>query len=371
MIKSKFWKITLPSIVYLFACSLMSYAQDLTIDYTGSIAKYNHNFKGIGPEVYFLPPPKTKTEQLIAIFDSEMRKDFAKKIAQELRYKTLLTQIKSLQANNRFQYLLKPAPADLTTWNTLLERTKQQEDDPANLYLLNEAGLFAIHNHHSDQAVNYLENALLIASKESNKQERLVLQQNLAAVLLYTNNFEKAATVAQENLKLAIQLKDYRDQANAWTQLALAKSGLKNYNEAEQHIIRKAIPLYNKSKAYEDKIIAWEQLAQIYFEQNKFTEAQWFLLQAQQLAENKKITNELPAIEYLLASSKLLDKNFKVAKKEFLSTLTLAQERNNVPLQLAALDKLGEVYILLKDFEEADKTFQNFTSLKATFVSGL
>ena len=75
----------------------------------------------------------------------------------------------------------------------------------------------------------------------------------------------------------------------------------------------------------------------------------------------------MPAIEYLLASSKLLDKNFKIAKKEFLSTLLLARERKNVPLELAVLDKLGEVYMHLKDFEEADKTYQNFTSLKATF----
>lgn len=51
---------------------------------------------------------------------------------------------------------------------------------------------------------------------------------------------------------------------------------MKNYDGAELDIIRKAIPLYNKSKAYGDKIIAWQQLAQVYFDQNKFTEAQWF-----------------------------------------------------------------------------------------------
>lgn len=367
MIKKKFWKIAFLSSAYIVALCFVSYAQELTKDYTGSITKYNSNFKGIGPKVYFVPPPKSRTEQLIDIFDSNMRKDYAKKIAQELRYKTLLTQVKSLPNIGRFQYLMKPEPTDLATWNELLNRIRQNYDDQVNLALVNEAGLFAINNNLPDQAISYFENAILIAAKESNKLDRIVLHQNLAAVLLYSGNFEKASAVAQENLNLAVQSKDYHDQANAWMLIALAKSGKKNYSEAEQNIIRKAIPLYNKAKAYEDKIIAWEQLAQVYFEQNKYTEAQWFLLQAQQLAENKKITNELPAIEYLLASSKLLDKNFKIAKKEFLSTLLLARERKNVPLELAVLDKLGEVYIHLKDFEEADKTYQNFTTLKATF----
>lgn len=367
MIKKKFWKIALLSSAFQLVLCFMSYAQETTKDYTGSITKYNSSFKGIGPTVYFLPAPKTRTEQLIDIFDSNTRKDYAKKIDQELRYKDLQSQLRSVKNIGQFQYLFKPIPTDLTAWNTLLTHIKQQYDEPANYALLNEAGIFAVKNNLLDQAITYFENAIAIAAKRSDIADRILLQRNLAGTLLYTRNYEKATLVAQENLSLALGSKNYHDQANAWMQIAMAKSGLKNYIEAEQIIIRKAIPLYNKSKAYDDKIIAWQQLAQVYFEQNKFTEAQWFLLQAQQLAENKKITEELDDIEYMLASSKLLDKNFKIAKKEFLSTLLLARERKNITLELAVLDKLGEVYLHLKDYAEADKTYQNFSNLKATF----
>lgn len=367
MIKKKYWKITFLTSTYLLIGCFMSYAQESIADNTNAIIKYNRDFKGIGPKVYILPPPKSKTEQLIELFDSSTRKDFAKKIAQELRYKTLLTQIKSVTDQAQFQYLIHPVPADIDKWNELLARIKVQYDDIANYTLLNEAGLFAVNNNLTDQAIAYFEHAIQIAAKANNKQDKTILNQNLAVVLLYAGKFEKAERAAQENLKSAVLSKNYHDQANAWMQIALAKGGMKNYDGAEQDIIRKAIPLYNKSKAYEGKIVAWQQLAQVYFDQNKFTEAQWFLLQAQQLAESKKITNELAAIEYVLASSKLLDNNIKIAKKEFLSALLMARERKDIHLELAVLDKLGEVYIRLKDYKEAENTYQDFTKLKTSF----
>lgn len=367
MTKKKYWKITFLTSSYLLIGCFMSYAQESSTDNTNTIIKYNSDFKGIGPKVYILPPPKSKTEQLIELFDSSTRKDFAKKIAQELRYKTLLTQIKSLTDQAQFQYLIHPVPTDLGKWNELLVRIGQQYDDHANYSLLNEAGLFAVHHNLPDQAIAYFENAIQIAAKGNHKLDKTLLNQNLAVVLLYAGKFEKAELAAQENLKSAVQSKNTHEQANAWMQIAMAKAGMKNYDGAELDIIRKAIPLYNKSKAYGDKIIAWQQLAQVYFDQNKFTEAQWFLLQAQQLAENKKLTHELAAIEYVLASSKLLDNNIKIAKKEFLSALLMARERKDIQLELAVLDKLGEVYILLKDYKQAENTYEDFAKLKASF----
>src|SRR5690606_21855536 len=35
-----------------------------SVDFSGTISKYDSTFSGIGPEVYFLPPPKTEAELL-------------------------------------------------------------------------------------------------------------------------------------------------------------------------------------------------------------------------------------------------------------------------------------------------------------------
>lgn len=129
------------------------------------------------------------------------------KIAQELRYKTLLTQIKSLTDQAQFQYLIHPVPTDLGKWNELLVRIGQQYDDQANYSLLNEAGLFAVHHNLPDQAIAYFENAIQIAAKGNHKLDKTLLNQNLAVVLLYAGKFEKAELAAQENLKSAVQSK--------------------------------------------------------------------------------------------------------------------------------------------------------------------
>lgn len=363
MIKMKFWEISFLSTTLLLILGLTAFSQELNKDYTGSITQYNSNFTGIGPKVYFLPPPKSKTEQLIELYESNDRKDFAKKIIAELRYNMLLQELKNLKDNGPGQHL--KIPTDTSAWQELIARAKNQFDHVYTYSLLNAAGLAALEQHLTDQGTAYLQEAITIAAKEKDQQDLPTLLHNLAAVQLYTKEYEKAARTAQEILTRLNKSKNYSEQADAWMQFAMANSGMKNYNVAEPNIIRKAIPLYNKAKNFEGKIIAWQQLAQVYYEQNKYTQAQWFLLQAQQLAKNKNYTADLAEIEYVLASSKLLDNNINIAKKEFLTALILARNEKNKHLELAVLDKLGEVYITLKEYEEAENTYQDFSNLKA------
>ncbi|UIR55932.1 tetratricopeptide repeat protein [Sphingobacterium sp. SRCM116780] len=344
----------------LLGVTSMCFSQDIRKDYTGAIKKYNVDFKGIGPKVYFLPPPKSRTEQLIEIYNSDDRKDIGEKINKELQFQRLLLQLRSSLSIGQYQYLINPKPTNTDAWNKLLVKTRQNYDENTNSALLNEAAIFSIKNKELTQAQDYFKNAIKLS-----KSDESIAQHNLTSTWLYLGDFQKAEELAQKQYEYAVGTKNYKDQANAWMHIALARSGLKNYKEAEQNIIRKAIPLYNKAKDYEGKIRAWEYLAQLYFDQNKYTEAQWFLLQAQELSNKKELPNELAEIEYLLGYSKLLDKNFKIAKKEFLEATTLAKKENNRPLELAVLDKLGEVYVHLKDYDEAEKTYQAFLSLKS------
>src|SRR5690606_634937 len=51
-----------------FCCFFWGVSLDLSaqqpVDFSGYISKYDSTFSGIGPEVYFLPPPKSKEELL-------------------------------------------------------------------------------------------------------------------------------------------------------------------------------------------------------------------------------------------------------------------------------------------------------------------
>lgn len=337
-------------------------AQDSATDYTGAIKKYDTSFKGTGPEVYFLPPPKTANEIIEDNYRS--KKPFSKEIARQLLFQRLLLQLKSTNNLGQFQYLLNPVPSSSEAWRAVLENQKRQENWIAAYALANEAALFAIKNMDTSNASTFLYEALSLANRTSMKDDIATINLNVSNFQLYNGDFDRAEESAQRYHSYATTSKSYLDQANAWLLIAMARAGQGNFKAAENNIIRSAIPLFNKAKAYEGKIFAWEMLAEIYFKQNKYTEAQWFLLQARDLAVAKKFSSELAEIEYLLAASKQKDGNYKVAVKEFIQAAELALNENNKQLSLAILDKLGEVYLVLKDYPSADQTYKAYMQLK-------
>ncbi|WP_433901907.1 tetratricopeptide repeat protein [Sphingobacterium puteale] len=359
---TKYWTRLLTALILTLGMSGKVAAQQAPKDYTGAIKKYDTSFRGVGPEVYFLPPPKTENEIIKDNYSD--KKGFSKEIARQLLFQRLLLQLKSTNNMGHFQYLINPVPVDATAWNNIIENQKKSENWIAGYALANEAALFAIKNNDSSNASKFLYDALLLANRTDNKDDIATINLNLSNFQLYHGDFAKAEESAQKYHSHATVSKSYLEQANAWLLIAMARAGQGNFKAAENNIIRSAIPLFNKSKAYEGKIFAWEMLAEIYFKQNKYTQAQWFLLQARDLANAKKLSGELAEIEYLLAASKQKDGNYKVAIKEFIQAAELASNENNKQLSLAILDKLGEVYLALEDYPSADQTYKAYTQLK-------
>lgn len=359
---TKYWPQLLTALAITVGISGKVNAQQVLKDYTGAIKKYDTSFRGVGPEVYFLPPPKTENEIIIDNYSD--KKGFSREIARQLLFQRLLLQLKSTNNMGHFQYLMNPVPVDATAWNNIIENQKKSENWIAGYALANEAALFAIKNNDSSNASKFLYDALSLANRTDNKDDIATINLNLSNFQLYHGDFVKAEESAQKYHSHATVSKSYLEQANAWLLIAMARAGQGNFKAAENNIIRSAIPLFNKSKAYEGKIFAWEMLAEIYFKQNKYTQAQWFLLQARDLANAKKLSGELAEIEYLLAASKQKDGNYKVAIKEFIQAAELASNENNKQLSLAILDKLGEVYLALEDYPSADQTYKAYTQLK-------
>jgi len=359
---TKYWFYILTTLTIFMNIPRRAVAQNAEKDYTGAIKKYDASFKGIGPEVYFLPPPKTANEILTENYAE--KKSFSKEIARQLLLQRLLLQLRSTNNLGHFNYLMNPMPATANAWNDAIEGQKKVENWTAGYALANEAALFSIKNNDSSNASAFLYQALSLANRTDNRDDIATINLNISNFQLYSGDFERAEESAQNYHTYVMKSKSYVEQANVWLLIAMARAGQGKYKTAENNIIRSAIPLFNKAKAYEGKIFAWEMLAEIYFNQHKYTEAQWFLLQARDLANAKKLRSELAEIEYLLASSKQKDGNFKVAIKEFVQAAELAADENNKQLSLAILDKLGEVYLVLKDYPSADQTYKAYIQLK-------
>jgi len=335
---------------------------DGVLDPAGYVNKYDTDFDGVGPRVYVLPAPRTREELLTDSYQEKTA--FQDSIHRALDLQQLIAEFKTTRAEMNVQYLLSPMPSTALAWNELVEREVGRGNYNTAYGLLHTYASLSLKEGTISQTLGLLQSALQHAQKTSNTSDVAVIQYNLANIFLYDKNIQQAGYFQEAYYKTAVQQKNIIDQANSLLKIALIQAYDKDYRSAENNIIRKAIPLLNRAKAYEQKIVAWQTLARIYQLQNKHTEAQWFLIQARDLANSKNFNEELPEIEYMLASSKFVQKNYNVAKKEFLQADELAKSEDNKLLQLAIIDKLGQIYMTQSDFNNAETALLNYKDLR-------
>lgn len=348
----------------LIAASTLNpaWSQQKTLDPSGYILKYDTSFNAIGPHVYVLPAPRTKEEEIRDNY-VEIAK-FQDSISQGLRYQRLLAAWKSTSNHVELLQLLTPLPKNTSDWNTLISNYSEQQNPSIVYGLLNEYAKMRILNKETMQATGLLESALQQAMDQKNNPDIGIIQSNLSSLLLYNKDYIGAGAHEEAYYKLALQNKSIAEQANSLVKIALIQAYDKDFRSAENNIIRKAIPLYNKSKEYEGKTNAWITLAEIYQLQNKHTEAQWFLIQARDLAKNKNFTNNLAEIEYMLGLSKYIQRNLVISKNELNTAFELAQKENNKYLQLAIVEKIGLISIEQNKINDAEKQLKDYWRIR-------
>ncbi|MFZ4862697.1 tetratricopeptide repeat protein [Sphingobacterium sp. Mn56C] len=334
----------------------------------GYVHKYNHTFRGIGPEVYILPAAKSKKEALQENY-AEIGA-FQDSIVQALRFQELLTAFKYTSNMALVEQRLSTIPPDSLNWDSLIDLDRNPEDRSLIYGFMNVYAKVSLLHNNTSRAKSLLDSALQIAMQQQNSGDMATIQANLASVYLYDRNSEQAGRYEAAYLQQAAVRKNLVDQAKSWVKIAYIQAYNNDYKTAENSIIRKAIPLFNKSKDYEGKIGAWVSLATIYQMQQKHTEAQWFLLQARDLANSKKIDHELSEILYRLGSSKLVQKNLDISRKELEQALQLAQEQGNKYLQLAIQEKLGQINLQQNKVAEAEQNLASYWKMrKELFVN--
>lgn len=346
----------------LFVSELKAQNNKQLLDPSGYITKYDTAFSGTGPEVYVLPTPRTKGEVLADSYKEKL--PFRDSIEKALDFQQTQEEFKLTSNHHALKNLLTPEPTSEHEWNKLIDTEIKRGNYSGAYGILNAFAQFSLKNGSAKQAIDLLHIALTHAQKTSANLDIFTIQYNLANLYLFDKNVKQAGHFQESFLKNAEVKKSRVEQANAVTKIALIQAADKDYRSAERNIIRKAIPLLNKAKAYEEKVDSWQALAKIYQIQNKHTEAQWFLIQARDLANSKNLTGQLAEIEYMLASSKFVQENFRVAQKEFLQAEELAISEDNKLLQLAIADKLGQIYLNEKDLEKAEDSLQHYINLK-------
>jgi len=345
--------------------------QTILTDYTGSITKFDPEFDGIGPKVYLLPHPPSKE----ALIDSA----FLKKESVGLNAQDALLKMYFLSG-------LKGTTSSLGSWTSLpklvgkLQSTEGwllQEIErviPLQLpgYLADLQNLLA--SEYARLGLVELASPLFETAwdtKQSLKQYGAAanIRFNLASMYAYNGLWTIAEKHFLQNYQATRQHGNATEQNFAKMHLAYSRAVQGKYEEAEQSLISEVLPAFKRLNNDAGRIQGYITLASIYRLQNRFPEVQWFLLQAKEIVDQKRLTDQLPDILFHLADAKRLSGNQTVAINEYLWAHELAEKKHLVAMQFAIQDALGSIYHASGNYEEAARALYRYDALLDQLLS--
>ena len=342
-------------------------------DFSRWVKKYDHGFDGIGPKVYFLPPPASPEELMSRQLENRLPETIA--IPQMLSKANILSEFKETSALGTDAGRFTGDGQSKEGW-LLMESERLMElgkiNELADIHHLLACEYFRLGD--VDHAFGFFEMALSTKLSLKKEADIIAIQHNLGALYEYIGDLTCAISYYEAIHRDALRRNNRLQQANALTRLALIKAKKGNYEEAENDIIRTVIPMYRQLRSeFGDigRILAYQTLADVYRLQNRYPEAQWFLLQSKDIVEEKGLSYYLPEIIFALAEVKKSSGNTLIAIEEYRLADRLANNKGSgsLVMRLAIQDALGSIYHQSGQLKEALEALSRYDYLKEQLLS--
>lgn len=341
------------------------------VDFSGTIGKYDTSFDGVGPRVYFLPPPATKEEQISDRYEAKIAEsEVVREYLDNLKYTIRLNDVGNINgtlAQMESQLDDKTSMEGLVLKEIAKQTARNNVDMVANLenYLAKE--YLSIGN--VKEAIIFFETALYAKSSLGKREDVDLLTHNLAIGYEYLQNLGRAEALHRELHGRAVAARNNAQQAQSLANLALIKAKRGNYQEAEHDLIRTVIPMVRRANNSRGQVAALITLAEVYNLQNRYPEAQWFLVQAKQIALQQGFDTVMPEIIFNLAENKKEAGNPRVAIQEYEEADDLVKDQSDrlFGMQLAIQDALGDLYHQSGNYEQAATALSRYDALKNRF----
>lgn len=357
---------------FFFCGSSLGLVAQPNADFSGQITKFDSTFAGIGPPVYFLPPPKSEEELLDDRYaakevDSAVVEEYVDRMKYYHRLK--ITGDRAVMA----KYLPVTVSQASSVEGRLLTEIGQMErrgGTDALADLQNRLAMEYVAVGACDFAMEFFNKAMATKAQVNRVADRDAIAHNLAVIYEYTGELAKARNLRQEMYDRAMRSGNNAQQAYALMELALVKAKEGFSLEAERDIIRKVVPLFRRARDEVGRATAYRTLADIYTLQRRYPEAQWFLVQAKSIVDKEGLSELLPEIIFNLAETKKHSGNPRVAIEEYKVADDLARKDNMIGMQLAIQDALGNLYHQAGDYEGAALALNRYDTLKNILFRG-
>lgn len=347
---------------------------DTETDFSGWIKKYDPKFDGIGPPVYFLPPPPTEEELMSRELENRPPETIA--IPRMLSKAAILNGLKPTGNKGTTDPTRFSGDAQSREGWLLMEDERLTElgkmDELADIHHLLACEYFRVGA--TEDAFAFFEKALTTKIALKKEADILAIQYNLGALYEYIDDLTCAMGLYEQIYRDAIRRSNRLQQADALMRIALVKAKNGHHYEAEQELIRTVIPMYRQIRNEAGdigRIVSYQTLADVYRLQDRYPEAQWFLLQSRDIVEEKGLSYYLPDIIFALAEVKKSSGNTLVAIEEYRLADQLVNNRgsNSLVMRLAIQDALGSIYHQSGQLKEALEALSRYDYLKEQLLS--
>ncbi len=220
-----------------------------------------------------------------------------------------------------------------------------------------------------DEAVRLLNEAIVLNMEVNNKAAVRSNYLTLQRINKHRGNLNEALKFNQAIVMIDLDTKNNKFLAEAYMDHAEILTSQQNFSEAENLILRKALPLYYYGlKDKSGTIKCYDQLANTYHQQKKFTQAKWFYIQSNMLA--RKINSPSSIVNSLinLAHVKMSIGDYQLALMDYKEAEQLSSKNKFTNQLLEIKSDLAEVYNKMGNSGAASSAFSEFKVMKETFL---
>lgn len=258
----------------------------------------------------------------------------------------------------------------LSAFDQLIYLYRNMGDRGAEAGVLNSYAVNHAIQGKTDAAIQLLNQALNLNLEINNKAAVRNNYMTLFMINRHSGNLSEALKYNQAILGMALATKNNRSVAEAYMNHADILTGQKNFEEAENLILRKALPLYYYGLKDElGTIKCYDQLGITYFQQKKFTEAKWFFIQSNMLARKKNRTSEVVNSLINLAHVKMSIGDYDLALRDYKEAEQLSVKNKYTNQLIEVKNDLTEVYTKLGNSVAASSAHTEFKALKDALFS--
>lgn len=298
------------------------------------------------------------------------------------------TSLKKFLGTVAFRELFKDAGALPTTfptssgvYNAGIQSDSLSAFDQQLLLLRNLGDLGAEAEHLSSYGIHYAlqgETKKGIGLLEQSVQLRYSLDDKagllrnilyLARIHRYQGDADQALRYNRQLMSMSLDMRSNSYLAESYINQAEIMTAQGLYKEAEQLILKKALPLtYYKLKDKPKTIQCFEQLASLYESQKRYSEAKWFYIQANTLARTSRNIPEIITSLIRLAHVKMAIGDAELALRDYREAEDLSKA-NNYPHKLVEVKaEIAEAYLKLGRNNESETAKAEFIALHDAMV---